>query len=404
MFSVLAVLLAAAIYVTSAVVAPLPETTLSSDQTAALTQPSAQLSWPTYGGSAVTVLNYPGVTETNGSTASVPIASMTKTVTALLVLDAKPIAAGGEGPNITFTQADVDILHQVQAEDGSWAPVVAGSTMTEKQALESMLLPSANNYAMSLATWAYGSIPAFVTAANAWLAQHGLTGTHLVDASGLDPGSVSDPSDLLAIGKMVLANPVLSSIVSTKQTTVPGAGTLKNTNSLLGVDGVDGIKTGNTTQAGYCLMFAAHVTVGSTKLQVLGAVLGASDHAQLWASVKSLIASVKSGFHEVELSKQGQSFGTYTTMWGSSSDLVATQNKKMLVWSNTPITVKVSAKPVALGLAGDVVGHASYTVNGTTETVPLSLKSAIAGPGFGWRLVHPGGLGTSNAGPTGRGR
>jgi D-alanyl-D-alanine carboxypeptidase (penicillin-binding protein 5/6) len=397
----LAVVAAAVVYFTSAVVAPLPQTALTADKVAALAEPAAQLSWPSFGGSAITVENYPGVTIANGSSASVPIASMTKTITALVVPQKKPIASGTDGPDITFTKADVAYLDEVQAEGGSWAPVVAGSTMTEKQALESMLLPSANNYAMSLASWAYGSIPAFVTAANAWLAQHGLTGTHLVDASGFDPGSVSDPADLISIGKMVLADPVLSAIVDTKETTVPGAGTLKNTNALLGVDGIDGIKTGNTTQAGYCLMFASHVKVGSTSLEVVGAVLGASDHAQLWAAVKSLLTSVKAGFHEVTVVKPGQSFGTYTTVWGSTSDLVADETKKELVWSDTPVDVHVSARPVVVGLAGEEVGRVTYTLNGTTETVPLKLSSAIAGPGLGWRLEHPGGLGVSNADPSG---
>lgn len=395
--AILLAVVALGVYLTSALAAPLPQTALSADRTAALTQPAAQLAFPSFGGSAITVLNYPGVTESSGSTASVPIASMTKTITALLVLAKKPIATGTGGPSITFTQSDVAFLDQVQAEGGSWAPVVAGSTMTEKQALEAMLLPSANNYAMSLATWAYGSIPAFVTAANAWAAAHGLTGTHLVDASGFDPGSVSDPADLLAIGKMVLANPVLAQVVSTKETTVPGAGKLTNTNSLLGVDGIDGIKTGNTTQAGYCLMFAARVTVGTTKLRVLGAVLGAADHAQLWSSVKSLLNSVKAGFHEVRLARSGQGYGTYTTVWGTSSELVATTSKKVLVWSDTPVRVSVAAEPLALGVAGEVVGRATYSVAGKNVTVPLSLKSPIAGPGFGWRLSHPGGLGESNA-------
>lgn len=392
-FSTLGILLLAAVYVASSLIAPLPAADAASAKTVTLAQPAAQLVWPGFGASAVTVLDYPGVSESNGSNASMPIASMTKTITALVVLNAKPIAAGTDGPNITFTQADVKILNEVIAEDGSWAPVVAGSTMTEKQALESMLLPSANNYAISLATWAYGSVSAFVAAANTWLAKHSLTGTHLADASGLDPGSVSNSSDLIAIGKMVLADPTLSSIVTEKQATVPGAGALKNTNALLGIDGIDGIKTGNTDQAGYCLMFSANVTVGSTKLRVVGVVLDAGSHPQLWSSVKSLLASVKAGFHDVDLTQPGQSFGTYTTDWGASSDLVATTTKKLVVWSDTPISVSVQAKPIASGNAGDVVGTAVFTHGGTHVSVPLSLKSSIPGAGFGWRLTHPGGFG-----------
>lgn len=376
-------------YLASSLVAPLPSTMPVAAKAQSLAQPAAALSWPGFGASAVSVLDYPGVSESHGSTSSMPIASMTKTITALVVLSAKPIASGSQGANITFTQSDVDILNQVIAEDGSWAPVVAGSTMTEKQALESMLLPSANNYAISLANWSYGSVGAFLTAANAWLAKNKLTGTHLVDPAGLDPGSVSTTADLMSIGKMVLADPTLSSIVNQKTATVPGAGTLKNTNALLGTDGIDGIKTGNTDQAGFCLMFSAHITVGTTTLRVLGVVLDAGSHPQLWASVKELLASVKSGFHEVELTHAGEKYGTYTTAWGAKTSLVAAEAKSTLVWSNTPITVAVQAQPVALGVAGDEVGTVTFTHSGTTQSVPLKLKTTIAPPGLGWRLGHP---------------
>jgi serine-type D-Ala-D-Ala carboxypeptidase (penicillin-binding protein 5/6) len=392
-FGSLGVVLIAFVYIVSSLVAPLPATAAVAEKTITMSEPAAQLDWPGFGASAVTVLGYPGISESNGTAKSLPIASITKTITALVVLSAKPIAPGASGPSITFTQKDVGILDQVQAEDGSWAPVVAGSVLTEKQALEAMLLPSANNYAISLADWAFGSVPAYVSAANAWVAKHQLSGTHIEAPDGLDPGNVSTTGDLVSIAKMVSADPTLSTIVDLKQATVPGAGQLTNTNSLLGKDGVDGIKTGNTDQAGFCLMFSSKLTIGGTKLTVLGVVLGANTHAELWSSVQTLLNSVKSGFHQVDLTTPGQSFGSYTTAWGAKAKLVATDTRSMLVWSNSPVSLVIQARPLAIGNAGDVVGQVTFQHGSTTITAPLALASKLKDPGFAWRLAHPAGLG-----------
>jgi D-alanyl-D-alanine carboxypeptidase (penicillin-binding protein 5/6) len=392
-FGVVAVLLVALLYVVGSIVAPVPATAAVTQHEKALTQTAAQLAWPGYGSAAITAPDYPGATEYHGSDASMPIASMTKTITALVVLSAKPLDGSSEGPTIAFTQKDVDIWNEVIADGGSWAPVKAGTSMTEKQALTAMLLPSANNYAISLANWAFGSTAKYVSAANAWLKDKGFSGTKVVTPDGLDPANVSTTKDLIGLGKLVLASPVLSSIVSQKSATLPGAGAQDNTNALLGVDGVDGIKTGNTDEAGFCLLFSAEVPVGKVKVRVLGVVLGAADHDTLWAGVTGLLTSMQAGFHEVDAATTGQAFGSYTTPWGASSNLVATSGQSFVVWSDTPIQVDLTTRPIQSGFKGDVVGSITFTLNGSTKTVDLALAKDVPDPGFGWRLAHPGGLG-----------
>ncbi|WP_431247521.1 D-alanyl-D-alanine carboxypeptidase family protein [Leifsonia xyli] len=393
-FGLLAAILVAFVYVVGSLVAPIPATAAVIAHEKTLTQPAAQPAWPAYGSSAFVAPDYPGAAGSHGSDASVPIASVTKTITALVVLDKKPLNGTEDGPDIAFTQRDVDIWNQVIGAGGSWAPVVAGSSMTEKQALEAMLLPSANNYAISLANWAYGSTDAYVKAANDWLRQKGFTGTKVVTPDGLDPGNVSTTKDLIGIGKLVLASPALSAIVSQKNVTLPGAGSQDNTNTLLGFGGVDGIKTGNTDEAGNCLLFSAEVPVGSTKVRVLGVVLGAPTHDDLWAGVKALLTSVKAGFHPVTPVEKGQAFGTYTTAWGASSKLIATETKSFVVWSDTPIQVDLQTRPLSSGFTGDILGQGTFTLNGKTVAVPLALARDVPDPGFGWRLAHPGGLGS----------
>jgi D-alanyl-D-alanine carboxypeptidase (penicillin-binding protein 5/6) len=389
--SVILVLLLCVIYAATTVFAALPPVAAVSSQQKTITQTAAQLAWPAGStGGAVGAVGYDGLLAQTGTTASVPIASMTKTITALMILQAKPIAAGTDGPTITYTDSDVEILDQVQAEDGSWAPVESGEQQSEKQSLTSMLLPSANNYAISLATWAYGSVDAYLSATNDWLAKNGFSGTHITDPSGLDPGSVSTTTDLIGIAKLVLANPVLASIVGTKTADLPGAGDLKNGNELLGHDGIDGIKTGFTDQAGHCLMFSADATIGGQKYTIVGVVLGLGQYQDLWNGVPPLLDSVKSGFHVVKLTGTGASFGSYTTQWGKTTDVVSTAPSQLVVWSNTPITVAVRTRPVRLVTKGENLGTVTFTLGKTVVTKPLEAATTLPDPGFWWRLTHPG--------------
>lgn len=382
-------MLLAGAYSLGALIAPLPATAASINVPHTLAAAPAQLQWPGAGSAAVSAVGHAGLLAQTGTRTPVPIASMTKTITALVILDAKPIPNGSDGPTITFTDADVAIFHQVIANGGSWAPVVAGEQLTEKQALQAMLLPSANNYAISLATWAYGSVDAFLTAANAWLHVNHLTDTHLTDPAGLDPSTVSTAADMVDIGKRVLANPVLASVVKTPTVTLPGAGTQDNGNKLLGRDGIDGIKTGFTDEAGHCLLFSADVDVDGHPITIVGVELGEASYEALWATVPTLLKSAKDGFHAVALTGANKTFGTYTTPWGASSTLVSTAASTMLTWSNTPIAVTTQTHPVRAGSAGDHVGTVTFTLGTTRVSKPLTLATTIPDPGFWWRATHP---------------
>jgi len=388
-FGTLSVLLLAAIYAVGILAAPLPAVAAVTQSQRTIVSAPAKLAWPAVGSAAVSAVGYKGLLAQNGATTSVPIASMTKTITALVILDAKPIANGSDGPTITFTSADVTIFNQVVQEGGSWAPVVAGEQLTEKQALQAMLLPSANNYAISLADWAYGSVGKFLTAANTWLKARGLDDTHLTDPAGLDPGTVSTAADMVDVGKRVLANPVLASIVKTTTVTLPGAGTQDNGNKLLGTDGIDGIKTGFTDQAGHCLLFSAKADVDGHPVTIVGVELGAASYDALWTTVPPLLTSAKDGFHSVALTGAGKTFGTYTAQWGASSTLVSTVPSSMLAWSSTPITVTTQTQAMRGGAAGDPVGTVTFTMGKSTVTKNLTLAKAIDDPGFWWRFTHP---------------
>ncbi|HSP66012.1 MAG TPA: hypothetical protein VLO10_07455, partial [Candidatus Deferrimicrobium sp.] len=186
-----------------------------------------------------------------------PIASVAKTMTALVVLEAQPLLPGQAGPTIIVTQQDVSDYHSIAAEGGSFAPVVLGEHLTERDLLIGLMLPSANNFALTAARWIDGSVATFVHRLNARAAALGMQHTHFADPDGLDQATTSTAADLLILGETVVKNDALVSVVSTTTATLPDGTTVQNLNILLGRDpGWVGIKTGWTPAAGGCLLFA----------------------------------------------------------------------------------------------------------------------------------------------------
>ncbi|MET0726478.1 MAG: D-alanyl-D-alanine carboxypeptidase [Leifsonia sp.] len=395
-FSGLAILLAVLVYGTTTITAAVPATAATVTQPPVATQAAAQLVWPDFGSGAVGAVGFDGLLGSTGDpNAVVPIASITKVITALVVLDAKPIPAGEEGPAITYTDADVDIYYDQVAQNASVAPVSDGLVLTEKQSLTTMLLPSAGNYSVSLATWAYGSVDAYLAAANAWVVAHGMPSTHVADTSGLSDDSASSPADLVTLAKLAVADPTLTAIVAQKSADIPGVGVVKNTNKMLGTHGVDGIKTGTNDNSGATLLFSAKYAIGSQTVTVVGTMLGGAgmgDHDVLDAAVGTVLDGVAAGFHEVPLTTAGAPSATYTTLWGDTATAVSAKDASALVWSDTPISGVATAKTLTTADDGDTVGSVAYTVGTQVIEVPLVLKGTIADPGVGWRLSHPGEL------------
>ncbi|GAA4154826.1 hypothetical protein GCM10022286_02880 [Gryllotalpicola daejeonensis] len=372
---------------------PLPATAAVVPADAVKTVETAPVApaWPAQGGAAVGLVGQPGLLGSSGSDSSVPIASMTKTITALVLLQKYPLTSGEQGPTITFTQKDVDLLNQVWTEDGSWAPVAAGEKLTLTQAITVMMLKSANNYARSLAQWSYGSQGAFVKAANSWLAKNGFTHTHLTDPSGYDPGSVSNMTDLVGIGELAISNPVLAKIVNTTSATMPSpVGKIANTDPLIGTHGIEGVKTGYTKQAGHCLLFAAKVDINGTSRTLIGVMLGQPTYTALWTGVPKLLASYEAAFHEVDLTDAGKTvYGTYTTPWGSTVNLVAATQPSVEIYSASSVTVKVSASKLAAAAAHEIAGTVTFSYGDKKVVADLRTDGELTEPSIGWRFTHP---------------
>lgn len=223
-----------------------------------------------------------------------PIASIAKTITALAILEKYPLKLGEDGPNIPITEQDEQIYRNYVAKNGTVVLIKAGVPLTLHQALQAMLMPSANNVADTTATWVFGSLKEYSRYANQMLQKHGITDTTVgVDASGLDPSTKSTASDLVKIGELVLKNPVLADIVSTKFAYLPVAGSITNYNGLVMRHGFNGIKPGDSVDAGNTLLFSIPENIGGKQVNVIGAILGSKGYKQSNQGAMQIVDSIK---------------------------------------------------------------------------------------------------------------
>ncbi|WP_274910729.1 D-alanyl-D-alanine carboxypeptidase family protein [Streptomyces sp. WZ-12] len=197
---------------------------------------------------------------------SVPMASTTKIMTAVVVLKHPEWL----DRQITVKQEYRDYVQKVGA---STADLQTGDTLTARQLLHAMLLPSGADAARALAdTFGHGDtedarIADFVHQMNAEAQQLGMTGTHFDGVDGFSHGNNhSTARDLAKLGQRAMLQPVFADIVKNKQfkTEAPAANghtryyTWNNTNQLLSTyAGALGVKTGSGPEDGYCLVFAA---------------------------------------------------------------------------------------------------------------------------------------------------
>ena len=226
------IVVAAVAWVGVQLLRPVPSMVLTARVTTVRVLPGVAPS-PDWPGQAQAAVGLPGIglLGTHGGSAPVPIASLAKIMTAYVVLGDHPLPAAGSGPAITVTAADVAAYASGERQGQSVVRVAAGEKLTERQALEAMLIPSGNNIASMLASWDAGSDGAFVAKMNARAGSLGLRGTRYADASGADPATVSTAGDQFRLTLRALQIPAFRQIVAMPQVTLPVAGVAYNVNS-----------------------------------------------------------------------------------------------------------------------------------------------------------------------------
>lgn len=161
-----------------------------------------------------------------------------------------------------------------------------GEQLPRDVLLRAMLIVSANDAARALAIDVAGSEAAFVTMMNDAAARIGLIGTRAANPIGLDAaGQHSTARDMVTLGSVLMADPTFRATVARRDARLHGQ-VFSATNDLLGAyAGADGIKTGHTSQAGYCLLASA--TRGGRT--VIVAVLGAPSKEGRNAAASALL-------------------------------------------------------------------------------------------------------------------
>ena len=234
--------------------------------------PTGALAWPATGAAAFQVGD--GPVRSHGDDRARAIASVAKVMTAYVILLMMPLDTGQTGPAYTITATDVADADRRYQLDESGVPVKKGEVINERELLQALMLPSANNIAAVLAKWQRGSEALFVAEMNAQAAELGMTHTHYTDPSGYADTTTSTATDQLLLVNAAMKITAFADLVKLKTARIPVAGDIYNTNPLLGRDGFVGIKTGSDDAAGGCLAFRTVQTSGGKQLTITGVVLG----------------------------------------------------------------------------------------------------------------------------------
>lgn len=392
----LAVVAAAVAYVVFALVRSAPAMTVTpAARPAAFAGRPPRLAWPGQGEAAVGVLGV-GLIGFHGSHRPTPTASLAKVMAAYAVLRDHPLHGGAGGPQITVSSADVAVYRADAAAGQSVVAVQAGERLTERQALEGLLLPSGNNIATLLARWDAGSERAFVAKMNARGRALGLLHTRYRDASGVRAGTVSTAVDQLRLAIHAMEIPAFRQIVAMAQATLPVAGRQSNKDTLLGKSGIIGIKTGTTSEAGACFVFAAHENLGRRSTTVVGAVLHqpagkALSIGSAFQATTALLASTRRVLVTRRVISRGATLAWIKAPWADPVALRAGRSVSLRGWPGLPISTSIAAVHNVHGpaYAGQEVGTAIVSAGQQRASVPLVASRAMPGASVTWRLAHP---------------
>ncbi len=349
------------------------------------------LAWPREGQAAVQVQGI-GATASSGPPAPVPIASVAKVMTAYLTLREHPLRAGEEGFQMTITPAEVAEEERRAALLESVVPVRAGERLSERQALQALLLPSANNVAALLALHDAGTINAFVARMNATARTLGMRSTRYTDPSGFNDETVSTAADQLRLASVAMRLPVFAAIVAEQAAELPVVGSVANLDGLLGSDGYVGVKTGSDRAAGGCFMFAKRVAIGARLVTILGVVLGQREGSLVEAALASaqrLGDSLASALRVRTVLPAGTRVLSARDADGHSTAIATAAPLEGVGWGGLELPVRVTlTHPHSKHLrAGQAL--ATVTLDSTgSATTSASAVHAVGGASLGWRLRH----------------
>jgi D-alanyl-D-alanine carboxypeptidase (penicillin-binding protein 5/6) len=302
-----------------------------------------------------------------------PIASTTKLMTALVVLEHTPLSAMFTNPTYYLPPADSQI------------GLRSGERMSVHDLMLALLLPSADDAAQDLAyNVGRGSVAHFIAMMNTRARQLGLTHTHYSTPIGLDtPGNYSTPSDLVKLASFVLLHhPFFAQAVSlpiARLVTGDSQRVILNRNTLVGrVPWINGVKTGHTRDAGYVLV-GSGTRDGMT---LISAVLGTPDESARNADTLALLSYGFANFHLVQPVRAGTVLARLNVkdQPGVHAAVIAAQTFQKVVPRGSPVTTRLQLPHELVGplTKGTVVGSIVVIAGGRAiARIPVLLARKL---------------------------
>ncbi|MFD8223297.1 D-alanyl-D-alanine carboxypeptidase [Streptomyces massasporeus] len=351
--------------------------------------------WPADGQAALDVQGI-GTFGSSGEQKPVPIASVAKVMTAYVILRDHSLKSGEDGPKILIDQAAQD---QSDAGQESTVDVTKGDKISQREALESILIASANNVARLLARWDAGSEKAFVQKMNDAAKDLGMKNTTYTDPSGLNNTTVSTAVDQVKLAKAAMLQPAFREVATMMSYVDYKQKKHDNWNRLVGYNNVTGIKTGTTTSALGNLVFAARKDVNGETHRIIGAVVrqpaGGPDNTILGAALHEgdkLIRAAQGALESATILKKGTVVGYADDGLGGRTPVAVTEDVTAVGWAGLSVKLTFAGDDLPhTAKAGTKVG--TLTVgDGTTSAVkvPVALQKDLAEPGFAAKLTRLG--------------
>jgi serine-type D-Ala-D-Ala carboxypeptidase (penicillin-binding protein 5/6) len=305
-----------------------------------------------------------------------PMASITKLMTAIVVLERK-------------RPGDLMTVRETAAGVGeSSVHLLVGEKLSVRDLLAAALIQSANDAAFALAAGTAGSVSEFVGLMNAKARQLGLAHTHFVRPDGLDvPGHYSSARDVLKLARVAMKKPLVRRLVAMQSATIAGGRSLFSWNDLLGrYPGLIGVKTGHTDAAGWCEVAAAR----RDGVTIYTVVLGSPTRAQRNADLARLLAWGQDFFGRLQVVSTGHTYATSAIRLEEDRlPLVAARPMRAVVRVDQPLVETVVAPALVAGPveAGASLGEVRVEQKGRIiARVPLVAAREVEEPGFGHKL------------------
>ncbi|MGW2242929.1 D-alanyl-D-alanine carboxypeptidase [Streptomyces hirsutus] len=375
---------------------PAPTLELTAEDTFTFDGGKVDIPWPAAGQAALDVQGI-GTFGSSGEQKPLPIASVAKVMTTYLILREHPLKSGAKGPMI-----EIDDAAEKQSDAGqeSTVDVTAGDKISQREALEAVLIASANNVARLVARWDAGSEEAFVEKMNKAAEDLGMTNTTYTDPSGLNNTTVSTAVDQVKLARAAMEQPAFREIAAMMSYDDYKGVNHSNWNQLVGHNNVVGIKTGTTTSALGNLVFAAKKDVDGETRTIVGAVVrqpaGGADNTILAGALSAgdrLIRAAQDALESTTVLKKGTVVGYVDDGLGGRTPVALTEDVRAAGWAGLKVKLTFTGGELPhRAKAGTEVG--SLTVGDGTNSgavkVPVALQEDLVEPGFPEKLTRLG--------------